>query len=239
MPFCLPFTWSLAAASRPVTDSAAVTLLKFIRNWLIGAAITLIVAGLAMSYLGKHLLRWHPPARPPAWEANAAMSGHVPVSTARPLDRARPVRIWIPKIKVWARIEPRGLRPNGAVGVPSLKKPRLTTWFDRGPAPGQRGTAAVYGHVDAQKVGPAVFYRLGSLRPDDLIYITLASSDVAIFRVYAIAMYAKARFPSATVYRYTRSPTLRLITCGGTFDPTTHHYLSNVVVFASYVGARR
>ena len=79
--------------------------------------------------------------------------------------------------------------------MPSLKTPFLTTWFDRGPAPGQRGTAAIYGHVDAQKVGPAVFYRLGSLRPEDLIYITLASSDVAIFRVYAIAMYAKARFP--------------------------------------------
>ena len=61
-----------------------------------------------------------------------------------------------------------------------------------------------------------MFYRLGSLRPEDLIYITLASSDVAIFRVYAIAMYAKARFPTATVYRYTHWPTLRLITCGGT-----------------------
>ena len=84
-----------------------------------------------------------------------------------------------------------------------------------------------------------MFYRLGSLRPEDLIYVTLASSDVAIFRVYAIAVYAKARFPTATVYHYTRWPTLRLITCGGTFDPATHHYLSNVVVFASYVGARR
>jgi sortase (surface protein transpeptidase) len=214
-------------------------LLKFIRNWLIGAAITLIAAGLVMSYLGKHLRRWQPPARPPAWEASAARSGHVPVSTAKPLKRAAPVRIWIPKIHVWARISPRGLRRNGAVGVPSLKTPFLTTWFDRGPTPGQRGTAAVYGHVDAQRVGPAVFYRLGSLRPDDLIYITLASSDVAIFRVYAIAMYAKVRFPTATVYRYTHWPTLRLITCGGKFDPTTHHYLSNVVVFASYVGARR
>ncbi|HEX9625053.1 MAG TPA: class F sortase [Streptosporangiaceae bacterium] len=212
-------------------------MLRFIRNWLIGAAITLIAAGAAMSYLGKHLLRGQPPTRPPAWEAKAAKSGTVPVSTARPLKRAEPVRIWIPKIHVWARISPRGLRRSGTVGVPSLKTPFLTTWFDRGPAPGQRGTAAIYGHVDAQ--GPAVFYRLGSLRPDDLVYVTLASSDVAIFRVYSVAMYAKDRFPTATVYRYTHWPTLRLITCGGRFDPSTHHYLSNVVVFASYVGARR
>jgi hypothetical protein len=212
-------------------------LIRFIRNWLIGAAIVLTLTGAAMSYLGKHLLRWQPPTRPPAWEAKAAKSGTVPVSTAKPLKRAEPVRIWIPQIHVWARISPRGLRPNGTAGVPSLKTPFLTTWFDRGPAPGQRGTAAIYGHVDAQ--GPAVFYRLGSLRRDDLVYVTLASSDVAIFRIYAIAMYAKAQFPTSTVYRYTHWPTLRLITCGGRFDPSTHHYLSNVVVFASYIGARR
>jgi len=214
-------------------------LIRFIRNWLIGAAIVLTLTGAAMWYMGKHELRWQPPTRPPAWEAKAAKSGTVPVTNAKPLKRAQPVRIYIPKIRVWARIEPRGLRRNGAVGVPSLKTPFLTTWFDRGPAPGQRGTAAIYGHVDADKVGPAVFYRLGSLRRKDLIYVTLASSDVAIFRVYSIAMYAKTQFPTATIYRYTHWPTLRLITCGGRFDPATHHYLSNVVVFASYVGARR
>lgn len=214
-------------------------MLRFVRNWLIGAAIVLTLVGAAMSYLGKHTLRWQPPARPPAWETAAARSGTVPVTTASPLRRSRPVRIWIPKIHVWARTSPRGLRPDGVVGVPSLKTPFLTTWFNRGPAPGQRGTAAIYGHVDAEKVGPAVFYRLGSLHRNDLVYVTLASSDVAIFRVYAIALYSKARFPTATVYRYTRWPTLRLITCGGRFDLATHHYLSNVVVYASYVGARR
>jgi hypothetical protein len=29
---------------------------------------------------------------------------------------------------------------------------------------------------------------------------------------------------------------LRLITCGGAFDPATHHYLSNIVVYATEVG---
>jgi hypothetical protein len=147
--------------------------------------------------------------------------------------------LWIPKIRIWARIEPRGPGPNGTAGLPSLSHPFVTTWFDQGPTPGQRGTAAVFGHVDSHKVGPAVFYRLGTLRPGDLVYVTLESRSVAIFRVYALAMYRKSAFPTAVVYRYTRWPTLRLITCGGAFDRRTDHYLSNVVAFARYVGARR
>lgn len=213
--------------------------MRFLRNWLIGLSLALIAAGALSSYTGARQLRWSAPPSPPGWEARASVHGNVAVSTTKALARSLPRLIWIPKIRVWAQIEPRGLRPNGTAVLPSLNHPFITTWFDRGPAPGQRGTAAIFGHVDSHKVGPAVFYKLGLLRPGDLIYITLEDRHVAIFRVYAIVMYAKAAFPSAVVYRYTQWPTLRLITCGGRFDRRTHHYLSNVVAFAAYVGARR
>lgn len=212
---------------------------SLLRNWLIGISLALIAAGALSSYAGKHQLRWSAPPAPPAWEARAAAHGRVAVSTAQPLARSVPRLVWIPRIRVWARIEPGGMRANGTAVLPSLSHPFVTTWFDAGPAPGQRGTAAIFGHVDSQKVGPAVFYRLGTLRPGDLIYVTLEDRDVAIFRVYALAMYRKSAFPTAVVYRYTRWPTLRLLTCGGAFDERTHHYLSNVVAFASYIGARR
>ena len=42
----------------------------------------------------------------------------------------------------------------------------------------------------------------------------------------------KADFPTARVYGRTPGPTLRLITCSGTFDRATGHYLDNTVVFA-------
>ena len=45
--------------------------------------------------------------------------------------------------------------------------------------------------------------------------------------------FLKSRFPTAAVYGPVPDPQLRLITCGGTFDPATGHYLSNVIVFAS------
>jgi hypothetical protein len=212
---------------------------RFARNWLIGLSIVLIIAGALSSYDGRHQHRWSAPPVPPAWEARASAHGSVAVTTARPLTRSVPRLIWIPTIKVWAQLEARGLRPNGTARLPSLSHPLFASWFDRGPAPGQRGTAAIFGHVDSQKVGPAVFYKLGLLRPGDLVYVTLDDRAVAIFRVYALAMYRKASFPTAVVYRYTRWPTLRLITCGGPFDQRTHHYLSNVVAFATYIGARR
>jgi hypothetical protein len=40
-------------------------------------------------------------------------------------------------------------------------------------------------------------------------------------------------FPTISVYGPTPTPQLRLITCGGTFDPQTGHYLSNIVVYAT------
>ncbi|MGH9305192.1 MAG: hypothetical protein ACRDZ5_12425, partial [Acidimicrobiales bacterium] len=51
--------------------------------------------------------------------------------------------------------------------------------------------------------------------------------------------YPKAHFPTASVYGNIPYAGLRLLTCGGNFDSVTHHYLSNIVVFASLVGSRR
>ena len=44
--------------------------------------------------------------------------------------------------------------------------------------------------------------------------------------------YEKALFPSDLIYYPTLEPQLRLVTCGGPFDPSTGHYRDNVVVFA-------
>lgn len=47
--------------------------------------------------------------------------------------------------------------------------------------------------------------------------------------------YRKSIFPTLRVYGPAPTAQLRLITCGGTFDPQTGHYLSNVVVYATLV----
>jgi hypothetical protein len=63
-------------------------------------------------------------------------------------------------------------------------------------------------------------------------YVRRADGTLAVFRVTAIRLYPKDRFPTSAVYGSAPGPDLRLITCGGTFDPATHSYLSNVVVYA-------
>jgi len=205
------------------------------RWWLACLSATLIAGGAVGASVGSRQLRWGAPPTPPAWASRDGLHGKW---TGKPLARSVPEVISIPRIRVWAQVIPLGLNPNGTAAVPPLTKPYLASWFDRGPTPGQHGTAVLFGHVDARKVGPAVFYRIGTLRPGNLIYVTLRDRQVAAFRVYSVALYPKSAFPTSTVYRYTRWPTLRLVTCGGAFDRRTHHYLSNVVVFAKFVGAR-
>jgi Sortase domain len=154
-------------------------------------------------------------------------------------SRSSPVSLAIPAIKVHASIIALGLNPNGTLIVPPLGRPRVTSWFDKGPIPGQPGAAAILGHVDASGVGPAVFYNLGNLRPGARIYITLRDGQTVVFATYSVALYSKAKFPTEKVFGFTSWPTLRLITCGGEFDQSTRHYDGNVVAFASYVGTFR
>jgi sortase (surface protein transpeptidase) len=92
----------------------------------------------------------------------------------------------------------------------------------------------ILGHVDSY-LGPAVFFRLGALRAGNRVSVTLADHTVAHFVVNTVAMYPKTRFPARQVYGSHDISALQLVTCGGTFDHATGHYLSNVVVYTRLV----
>ena len=64
------------------------------------------------------------------------------------------------------------------------------------------------------------------------IRIQQADGKLAVFEVSSVRLYRKSQFPTATVYGPAPTPELRLITCGGTFDPQLGSYLSNVVVYS-------
>lgn len=214
-------------------------------SWLHLSAVALIVTGVAFAFAGHDTLRWAPPPVPPAWAATAhgvsgdgSVTGHH-ATGSRPQESV-PVSVDIPAINVRARVISLGLNPGGTLSVPPLSAAaKLTSWYDKGPAPGQPGAAAILGHVDAKGIGPAVFYKLGNLRPGSKIYVRLRDGQTVIFETYSVALYRKTAFPTAKVFGYTSWPTLRLITCGGLFDQQTGHYLGNVVAFASYIGSRR
>ena len=95
-----------------------------------------------------------PPPRPPA----TSLARPSPTTSALPaLTGSQPVRLDIDRIGVHAPVAAAGLDTDGQVAVPPLDQPWLTTWYDRGPSPGERGNSVIIGHVDTRKVGAAVF----------------------------------------------------------------------------------
>jgi len=155
------------------------------------------------------------------------------------LRRSVPVSIEIPAIGVRSVLLSLGVKPDGTMQVPPLhRKPNAAGWYKYSVTPGQIGTSVIEGHVDSTQ-GPAVFFRLGALRPGDLINVRLADGMKGVFRVTGVREYQKAKFPAKTLYRATRFAGLRLITCGGAFDYATSQYLSSIVVFAFLVASHK
>jgi sortase (surface protein transpeptidase) len=146
---------------------------------------------------------------------------------------ARPVRLSIPAIGVSAPIIPLGLNDDGTAETPDSTTE--TGWFAPGPEPGEKGAAVVIGHVDSYR-GPGVFYHLRALRRGDRITVALGDRRRVRFVVTGSKEAPKASFPAQLVFRRTQRPTLRLVTCGGRFDRSTHHYVDNYIVFAHLAG---
>jgi LPXTG-site transpeptidase (sortase) family protein len=153
---------------------------------------------------------------------------------AKVLARSAPVSIRIPGIGVDAPVMKVGKAADGSVQVPPLDNHNLTGWYQYGPTPGQKGNAVILGHVDSL-TGISVFYYLKDLQAGNKVYVTLADHKVATFAVDGLQKVAKDAFPTASVYGQANSPDLRLITCGGTFDAATGHYLYNIIVYAHLV----
>ena len=154
------------------------------------------------------------------------------------LARSLPVSVQIPAIGVDSRLMHLGLNADGTIQVPSIRtNPGQAAWYKYSATPGQIGSSVIEGHVDSDH-GPAVFFRLGALRPGDTIDVRLADGVTAVFRVTGVREYAKSRFPAKAIYGSTDFAALRLITCGGAFDYATGHYLSSTIVFASLASSR-
>jgi hypothetical protein len=152
------------------------------------------------------------------------------VTAAGPVPVARPASLIIPVIGVKTALVGLGLAASGALRVPSSTA--VAGWYTGSPRPGAIGSAVIAGHIDS-KTGPGVFFRLPELRVGDRIYVRRADGTTVEFRVTALGTYQKDYFPTATVYGAAPDPELRLITCGGTFDYATGHYLSNTVIYAA------
>ncbi|HEX4060687.1 MAG TPA: class F sortase [Streptosporangiaceae bacterium] len=189
-------------------------------------------AGLLTAGPGRYVLA--------AAAARPAPTPRGPWAVAPPQTAAQrvpaPEFLTIPAIGVRTRLIRLGLTRSGGLQAP--RSTAVAGWYTNGPRPGAIGAAVIGGHVDSY-VGPGVFFRLRLLHPGERIYVRQAGGRTAVFRVYSVRRYLKARFPTSRVYGAAPTPQLRLITCGGTFDRARGAYLSNVVVYATMITGRR
>jgi hypothetical protein len=205
------------------------------RKWgLVAAALALLGSACLILGLQEHQHPLAGPAHVPR-EQHAAKSKVMPAPAkvvVLATARSTPVELTVPAISLAVSLSTLGLNADGTVQVPAaVQQPG---WFRLGPTPGQIGSAVILGHVDSY-AGPGVFFKLPTLVAGDLVDVSLADGVTAEFKVTSVATYLKANFPDQSVYASNGSGALQLVTCGGTFDSATGHYLSNIVVYTSLV----
>ena len=175
-------------------------------------------------------------AAAPGTPTATAKAPVTPVDLGPIMPGSAPVRLDIPSIGVHtSTFVDLGRAADGSIEVPTNFA--AAGFYTPGPTPGQFGPSVIAGHVDSHQ-GPAVFYRLGALRAGATIAVGRKDGSTATFVVDKVASYPKARFPTSEVYGNTTSRAeLRLITCGGSFDDRSGHYVDNVIAFAHLVSA--
>ncbi|MCD7444165.1 class F sortase [Streptomyces lincolnensis] len=156
----------------------------------------------------------------------------------RPLGAALPQRLDIPRLGVQAPVVARGLDGRGAIDPPPYDQAGVVGWYAAGATPGAAGTALMVGHVDTE-TRPAVFYKISAMKPGETVRVIRDDGRVAEFTVDAVQVLTRDRFDARQAYgpRETGRAELRLITCGGTFDPASRSYTANVIVSAYLTGS--
>lgn len=195
---------------------------------VLACAGLLAVAGGSAAIVVAPVLRSHPaPATIPQRAAAAATPG--PSATSE----ERPARLRIPAIGVDTNVESVGVTPAGNMDVP--RDVRDVGWYALGVRPGRAGDAVFDGHLDWYS-GPAVFWKLGQVKPGDRVEIGMADGRTLVFAVYRTAAHPFNQ-PPADLFGRTGAPRVSLITCTGTWDGT--RYTKRLVVDAAFVGERR
>ncbi len=147
------------------------------------------------------------------------------------LNSVDPERIVIPAIGVDEHVDRAGIDTDGEMQVPDFGD---TAWFTPSVKPGRIGPSVITGHVDSRS-GPDVFFDLKDLATGDEIDIHGDDGTIVTFAVTGVEQHKKDDYPRERVHGATDGPELRLITCGGIFDPDVGHYDDNIIVFAERV----
>ena len=152
-----------------------------------------------------------------------AVAPVAPVSSGVPTELRLAGRLRVP-------LDPVGVSADGNVEIPG--DPSHAGWWAAGSAPGDpAGSTVLVGHLDSGTRGLGAFAALLDVSLGDEVQIVDASGAVFRYAITGRQQVSKAALP-ASVFSREGTPRLVLITCGGRFDPRTHHYDDNIIVTA-------
>jgi LPXTG-site transpeptidase (sortase) family protein len=184
------------------------------------AALLLLTATLSLTACGADPVA--APAPPAPTTQGAVNAG---------LARSIPTWVDVPSIAAHSTLVRLGLNADKTVQVPPVDEPLQAGWYQNSPTPGEVGPAVVLGHIDGDHQ-EGIFWRLHEVKTGDKVSIGRQDGSTLTFLVTKVDQVAKSDFPKDAVYGDTSDPELRLITCGGAFDASSHNYLDNIIVYA-------
>jgi LPXTG-site transpeptidase (sortase) family protein len=206
-------------------------------------ALPLLLMGVALTAFSFYWLSVEDTAQAPSPALNVqTFDGWVPqtqpqpqtvAGQPQPISTAPIVRVAVPRVGINAPVEVLTLDGRGAMQDP--KTPNAVAWYDFSARPGQLGNVVLAGHVDYEKYGPAVFWRLRDLKPGDKVEVGLADGTTFNYEVESLNYYDAATAPVKEITGPTQYEAITLITCGGSFDRRNLSYNQRLVVRATRV----
>ncbi len=146
-----------------------------------------------------------------------------------------PTRLKIPSLDIDARVQQVGINKKGEMGIPDNF--RDVAWYAYGPAPGEKGSAVIDGHVDNALALSGVFKRLHEVRAGDEVIVVTESGAQLRFIVVDVQTYPYADVPLDLIFTRADAARLNLITCAGTWVSGLRTYDKRTVVYTIFSNA--
>jgi hypothetical protein len=170
------------------------------------------------------------PALPPPAPASPSVSRRsAALGAAAEPPAARPVRVVLGSIGVDAVVRPVGVARDAQMQLPA--DPRVMGWYEFGPAPASgTGSVVLAGHLDSRRFGVGPLARLREVEVGDPVEVLSSDGGTSTYRVVLVERFDQQALP-AEIFARTGPERLRVVTCGGAYDPETG-YEENLVVTA-------
>jgi hypothetical protein len=161
----------------------------------------------------------------PLWSSRPARS----VASGSPAA-SEPRRLVISRLGISMPVLPTGLASGGQMALP--EHPQQVGWYRYGPQPGDAsGSVVLGGHVDSRAYGIGPLAALGRLERGDRIVVQQAAGR-QVYRVRSVQLISKRALPVAALFDRGGPAALRILTCGGPYNPSRGGYQDNLVVTA-------